>query len=1288
MKKIALLILAFNFILLSEAQTRNNSKKYPSLFWEITGNGLSRPSYLFGTMHVSSKMVFHLPDSFYLGIKNVDVVALETNPESWQEDLVKYDVEDNSSYGRLRFPWNNFKQMPDDYLNIRTLQFDRYEKQIEAALHSRPSTIDNLLYRNYSDYSSDFEENTYLDMYIYQVGKKMGKRVAGVEKYDESMRLMMEAYRDAAKEKIHKQRSYDNDETYSADKLQEAYRTGNLDLLDSINRLNSFSDAFDEKFLYRRNLLQANSVDSILKAKSSLFVGVGAAHLPGNRGVIEILRRRGYELRPIIMKERESNEKDMVEKLRVPVNFNTQISEDGFFRVDVPGKFYRFNEEGLLDQLQYADMANGSYYMVTRIKTNSLFWDHSGEVVKKKIDSLLYENVPGKILSRQEIVRNGYKGLDIINRTRRGDIQRYNIFITPYEVIIFKMSGNGDYVKDGDESKRFFSSIRLKEYKTDPVTGWQNYQPSSGGFSVDLPHEPFISRNGNLSAGQAGWQYEAEDKFAGTSYTVLRTDIHNYAFAEEDTFDLGLLDESFSSSSFIDKQISRKLINWKGYPALDCKYLHKDGSVFVARFIIQGPHYYTLIAHARKENAGIEKFLNSFTIKPFVYKEPFEKKDSSLYYTVKTNFYPEDKKIKLSIPGSDNYSINNKDEDDDDGSEDDFLSWGSFKNNVIENDTTGEKIYVSFYKNGEYYYTADSSWLKQNKITREGSWIIRNKKKYENGDNWKINEFQLSDTNSSRLIWTKSFYKNGIKFLLATEGDTLSAASSFIKNFFETFTPVDTLKGSNPFEEKSVILFKDFFSSDTLLHKRALKAIGDVKLDSTDFPNLRKAISSLSWTEKKYMETKKSLIGKLGDINSKTVSDFLKELYYSVGDTVEMQYIVLESLLQQQTQYAFSIFKDILTAEPPVIEFSSNNYNNDFNPGRFNINLNYKIWSKTNYDNGDFWDELYDSVKLTRAILPDILPLLNLDDYKWRIMRLLGRMIDSNFVKPEDYEIYFSKFIIEAKQELRKQTINEKKKLIKKASGNDLRKDNDEDEDEDNNYGNEKLSLYSKLLLPFWKIHANVQPLFQQLLQSNDKKLRYNTMLLLIHDNKPVPDSVLNYFASMDDYRYTLYRDLREINRLLSFPSKYNNQSDLAKSKLLDSKSYARPDSVLYLDKLSATFQSKQGYVYFFKYKEKKDDQTWKLAAVGLLSADPNQFEIKDTSSLSPGDLLEENGRFFYRRRYDFTEFTDSKLKEDEPITSQLNKQLKKILYSARRSAKQFYTASNNDLNNILRFRN
>src|SRR6202795_3024466 len=74
-------------------------KKYPALLWEITGNGLKKPSYLFGTMHVSSKMVFHLSDSFYLGIKSSDVVALELDPQLWQDQLFRFQNMQNN----LRF---------------------------------------------------------------------------------------------------------------------------------------------------------------------------------------------------------------------------------------------------------------------------------------------------------------------------------------------------------------------------------------------------------------------------------------------------------------------------------------------------------------------------------------------------------------------------------------------------------------------------------------------------------------------------------------------------------------------------------------------------------------------------------------------------------------------------------------------------------------------------------------------------------------------------------------------------------------------------------------------------------------------------------------------------------------------------------------------------------------------------------------------------------------------------------------------------------------------------------
>jgi hypothetical protein len=311
---------------------------------------------------------------------------------------------------------------------------------------------------------------------------------------------------------------------------------------------------------------------------------------------------------------------------------------------------------------------------------------------------------------------------------------------------------------------------------------------------------------------------------------------------------------------------------------------------------------------------------------------------------------------------------------------------------------------------------------------------------------------------------------------------------------------------------------------------------------------------------------------------------------------------------------------------------------------------------------------------------------VNLDDYKWKTMRLLGRMIDSNLVKPQDYEIYFSKFFIEAKQELRKQSISEKRKLIKKAASKNLKED-EGDDDKNDDYGNEKLGLYAKLLLPFWEKNVNVPDLFQQMMRSDDKKLKYAIMLLLIRNNKPVADSTLNYFAAMDDYRYILYRDLKRMDRSKLFPVKYDNKSDLAKSKLIDSKTYGRPDSVVFLDKLPAKFKSEQGYVYFFKYKQRKDDLVWKIATAGLISKDPKHFEIEDTA-ISKKPVIYKNGFLSYNELYDLTFFTDTKLMADQPLSEQLDKQLKIMLYSHRKSAKEFYSVSRPGVDDNLRVRN
>lgn len=1240
-------------------------KKYPSLLWEISGNGLRKPSYLFGTMHVSDKLAFHLGDSFYTAIKNADVVALETNPENWQDDYSQ-SIFYNNPRG-FDEPYSiAFSSIPSDNLNITSFAIDDYEEALKASLAVEPSMINGMLYRTYGNNLDDFEEDTYLDLYIFQTGKKLGKRLTGVENFEESEKLVMEAYRDMMKERNPKKKSYDFEGWYTnPKKVEDAYRRGDLDLLDSLEMLTVSSDAFQEKFMYKRNEIQANSIDSIIK-KSTLFVGVGAAHLPGKRGVIELLRKMGYTMRPVKMDERNSLQKEMIDKTRSANSLVVQKSDDGFYQVSIPGKkFYRFTEWTGMDVVQYADMVNGAYYMVTRIKTNMLSWGHNANFIHKKIDSLLYENIPGKILKKTAITRHGYKGWEIHNRTRRGDHQQYNIFITPFEVLVFKMSGNGEYVTTGKEAQEFFSSIKMKE-NTDAE--WINYQPPTGGFAVQLPHHPSLLKDANYGSNRL--EYAAGDK-DGNSYLIMKSNLHNYSFAEEDTFELNLMGESYAFSSFIDKEVKRKFGKTNGYPSLDCKYKHKDGSFSTVKYIIQGPVYYVVAArHQQESNPSANRFLESFSIKPFIYPEVKLRSDSSLHFTVQSPVPLEDKeaddKMKRLIELMKMYS----------GEDDDEMSiYSSVTNNFddqgskfVGNDTIGEKIYVSYEAPGMYTYTKDSASLWRMKTAsfafgddpdtdpgngKDSSFIYRLDKKYDlPGGGW-CRERHLSDTGSSRLILSKLLYKDGHVFELKALTDTLTPLSPFLEKFFTSFTPSDTLKKRSLFTRKTEQFFNDYFSTDSATAKKARKYFYGMVYDSADVPLLKNAIGRVNWNTKNYLDAKKHLIEKLGGLKDSTITPFLKDLYWKVKDSAELQNEILDALLDQKTTASFLAFKDLIIQEPPISAESPMGW--DIYARPYSLFRSYShTFRLADIDTRTLgtWSDLYDSLKLTKKIFPDILQLMNIDDYKRNVLNLLTVMVDSGQLKAADYETYFSKLYLDGKQLLKKQTATEEKKNIEKASSKD-RYDYDEEEmSVAMESGNDELEKYAVLLMPFYDKNPGIPGFFDQLMKTKDRQLLFNMFILMLRNDKKVHDSLFIHFAKLDEYRTDLYEKLKKMKKLDKFPAASKNQVDFARAILVGNDRYDKPDSIAYINKLPVTYKGKKGWVYFFKYRQMRDDTHWMLASVGMQPENINEIDLENLDFVEKGSRLENN----------------------KTEMEQMQKMLREQLYSKRESAQSFYS--------------
>src|SRR5580698_1571847 len=314
--------------------TGQSQSTYPSILWEISGNGLQKPSYLFGSMHISNKEVFHLSDSFYMAIKSCDVVALEVDPNEWQPDMFR--LEEAQQVVRLY----SYSATDAEYLSENDFRQRNYTDQLIAALREEPFVMNGLLYRTTTPLAN-FQEDTYLDLYIYQTGRRLGKEGAGVENYLQSEKISIEAMEAELKEKRERKIFPEGENAFTiGTKMQEAYRRGDLSLMDSLDQLLSSSKAFTERFLYDRNVIQANSMDSIMRRRS-LFVAVGAAHLPGSRGVIELLRKKGYTLRPVIMPDRDANRRDDIDKIKVPVTFTSFTSEGGDFSVSLPGKLYR-----------------------------------------------------------------------------------------------------------------------------------------------------------------------------------------------------------------------------------------------------------------------------------------------------------------------------------------------------------------------------------------------------------------------------------------------------------------------------------------------------------------------------------------------------------------------------------------------------------------------------------------------------------------------------------------------------------------------------------------------------------------------------------------------------------------------------------------------------------------------------------------------------------------------------------------------------------------------------------
>ena len=107
------------------------------------------------------------------------------------------------SMDKLKENYTNFIQVPGgDYLKENSFRIHKYDDELKSAMSTEQTVMNSLLYRSYKS-REDFEEDTLLDLYIFQTGRTLVTTATEVADYFESETLVLEAcpYMDREKKK-------------------------------------------------------------------------------------------------------------------------------------------------------------------------------------------------------------------------------------------------------------------------------------------------------------------------------------------------------------------------------------------------------------------------------------------------------------------------------------------------------------------------------------------------------------------------------------------------------------------------------------------------------------------------------------------------------------------------------------------------------------------------------------------------------------------------------------------------------------------------------------------------------------------------------------------------------------------------------------------------------------------------------------------------------------------------------------------------------------------------------
>ncbi len=257
------------------------------LLWEISGNGLKKSSYLYGTIHIQAKKVFQYDKVVEEKLMSCKAFAPElVLDELNQKDLTQAMMMKDNSLDKLL--------TAEEYAQADKIVKEKTGAGLAAFNKLKPIMVASQI----GQLDIPQEMPMALDLYLLEIARNTKMKVFAVETLEEQI-AALNSISDADQAKMLVKLLQDSTSGAGEyQKLLQAYLSQDLGQMLDLTEDPTLPKEIEEKFLVARNHVMAQRIAGFVTEQTT-FVAIGAAHLGGSLGVLALLKMAGYQVNPI-----------------------------------------------------------------------------------------------------------------------------------------------------------------------------------------------------------------------------------------------------------------------------------------------------------------------------------------------------------------------------------------------------------------------------------------------------------------------------------------------------------------------------------------------------------------------------------------------------------------------------------------------------------------------------------------------------------------------------------------------------------------------------------------------------------------------------------------------------------------------------------------------------------------------------------------------------------------------------------------------------------------------------